>query len=438
MPPQAKLLLADGTAFAGQAIGATGRVACGEIVFNTAISGYQEILTDPSYARQLITLTHPHIGNTGACAQDEESRQVFCAGLIVKNAPNTYQNWRAQMSLREYLRANKVIAISDIDTRKLTRHIRNKGAQAGCIVVGKNESDISANDIEQALQQAQNFAGLGGMDLAKEVGTRKAYDWQDGIWTMPGETEMQALTAMAALSAKMRAAESKSKSASTAQSKSQSKSKSNAKPYKVIACDYGIKHNILRMLTAHGCQVRVMPPTVTADEIRAENPDGVFLSNGPGDPEPCDYAIQAIGELLSDANSTSARQIPIFGICLGHQLLALACGARTEKMKFGHHGANHPVRELASGRILITSQNHGFCVSEPNLPQGLQITHRSLFDNTIQGLAMRDYPAFSFQGHPEASPGPHDVGGLFAQFVALMADSASTNHSKNTTNHSTK
>ena len=442
MPPQAKLLLADGTAFAGQAIGATGRAACGEIVFNTAISGYQEILTDPSYARQLITLTHPHIGNTGACAEDEESRQVFCAGLIVKNAPNTYQNWRAQMSLREYLRANKVIAISDIDTRKLTRHIRNKGAQAGCIVVGKGESDISANAIEQALQQAQNFAGLGGMDLAKEVGTRKAYDWQDGIWTMPGETEMQALTAMAALSAKMRAAESKSKSTSAAQSKSQSKSKSNAKPYKVIACDYGIKHNILRMLTAHGCNVRVMPPTVTADEIRAENPDGVFLSNGPGDPEPCDYAIEAIGELLSDANSTSAnpsaRQLPIFGICLGHQLLALACGARTEKMKFGHHGANHPVRELASGRILITSQNHGFCVDEKNLPQGLQITHRSLFDNTIQGLAMRDYPAFSFQGHPEASPGPHDVGGLFAQFVALMADSASANHSKNPTNHSTK
>ena len=374
MTNQALLILEDGTVFRGASVGVDG-MSSGEVVFNTAITGYQEILTDPSYARQLVTLTYPHVGNAGATAEDQESRGVFCAGLIVKDIPPLHSNWRAQWSLPAYLVNNGVVAISGIDTRKLTRLIRSKGAQSGCIAAGPSP------DPELALKAAKEFPGLGGMDLAQAVSSERAYTWGEGSWRLGrGHKPLD----------------------------------TNTPPkFKVVACDYGVKHNLLRLLADHGCDITVVPARTGAKQILDLQPDGVFLSNGPGDPEPCDYAIAAIGDLIE-------REIPVFGICLGHQLLALASGGKTEKMKFGHHGANHPVRDLDSGRVLITSQNHGFAVRESSLPERLRITHRSLFDGTIQGLERRDKPAFSFQGHPEASPGPHDAGGLFERFVALM------------------
>ena len=371
MTNPALLILEDGTVFRGKSIGVDG-MSSGEVVFNTAITGYQEILTDPSYARQLVTLTHPHIGNVGTTDEDRESRGVFCAGLVVKNVPPRHSNWRAQSSLPDYLKDNNVVAISDIDTRKLTRLIRSKGAQNGCIAAG------SSPDPKHALAQVKKFPGLGGMDLAEAVSSARAYHWDQGVWHI----------------------EHGYQPAPPAQ-------------FKVVACDYGIKHNLLRLLAERGCDLTVVPAKTSAEGIVEYQPDGVFLSNGPGDPEPCDYAIDAIGDLLE-------RDIPLFGICLGHQLLALASGGKTTKMKFGHHGANHPVRDLDSGRVLITSQNHGFAVQESSLPAHLRITHRSLFDGTIQGLERRDKPAFSFQGHPEGSPGPHDLGHLFDRFIALM------------------
>ena len=372
----ALLILEDGTVFQGKSVGADG-MRSGEVVFNTAITGYQEILTDPSYARQLVTLTYPHIGNAGATAEDQESRGVFCAGLIVKNIPPLHSNWRAQSSLPRYLVDNDVVAIADIDTRKLTRLIRSKGAQGGCIVAGPSP------DSKRALAAAKKFPGLGGLDLAKAVSCEAAYPWREGSWRL-GQGYAPAPPA-------------------------------NLKgKFNVVACDYGVKHNILRLLAMRGCDITVVPAQTNAEQILKLKPDGVFLSNGPGDPEPCDYAIAAIADLLK-------QEIPLFGICLGHQLLALASGGETEKMKFGHHGANHPVRDLDSGRVLISSQNHGFAVRESSLPNHLRITHRSLFDGTVQGLERRDKPAFSFQGHPEASPGPHDLSGLFDRFIALMA-----------------
>lgn len=372
----ALLALEDGSVFPGRSAGVDG-IAAGEVVFNTALSGYQEILTDPSYARQLVTLTCAHIGNVGANAQDFESRQVFCAGLIVKNIPRLHCNWRAQSSLPGFLHEHGVVAISDVDTRKLTRLLRMKGAQRGAIAAG---AAASANDaVERALAAARAFPGLAGMDLAKEVSARRAYRWRGGGGWRRGKY-------------------------------------AEAPParFRVVACDYGVKHNILRQLAMRGCDIHVLPARAAVAEILRKRPDGVFLSNGPGDPAPCGYAIDAIRELL-------ARKMPLFGICLGHQLLALASGAETEKMKFGHHGANHPVRDLRSGRVLITSQNHGFAVRAASLPAHTRITHISLFDGSVQGLERLDAPAFSFQGHPEASPGPHDAAGLFDRFIKMMA-----------------
>ncbi len=377
MTNPALLILEDGTVFRGKSIGVDG-MSSGEVVFNTAITGYQEILTDPSYARQLVTLTHPHIGNVGTTAEDRESRGVFCAGLVVKNVPLLHSNWRAQSSLPDYLKDNNVVAISDIDTRKLTRLIRSKGAQNGCIAAGPSPQP------KHALAELKKFPGLSGMDLAEAVSSKHAYHWHQGVWRIE-----------------------------------HGYAPAPPSQFKVVACDYGIKHNILRLLAERGCDLTVVPAKTDAEGILEYQPDGVFLSNGPGDPEPCDYAIAAIGDLLE-------RDIPLFGICLGHQLLALASGGKTKKMKFGHHGANHPVRDLDSGRVLITSQNHGFAVRESALPAHLRITHRSLFDGTIQGLERRDKPAFSFQGHPEASPGPHDLGHLFDRFVAMMQVSRET------------
>ena len=371
----ALLVLEDGTVFEGTSIGADGS-SVGEVVFNTSITGYQEILTDPSYASQVVTLTYPHIGNVGVTSEDNESRSVFCAGLIIKNLPKVHSNWRAQQSLPEFLRLNGVIAISDIDTRKLTRLLRTHGAQNGCLMAG------SAIDPELGLKNARKFPGLGGMDLAKVVSTTEAYRWNtgqsDGVWQLD--------------SGHIRAPESR---------------------FKVVACDYGIKLNILRLLADRGCDITVVPAQTSAKDILSLQPDGVFLSNGPGDPEPCDYAIEAIQSVLEN-------DVPVFGICLGHQLLSLASGARTEKMKFGHHGANHPVQDLDSGRVLITSQNHGFTVSEEGLPSNVRVTHRSLFDGTIQGIQRTDKLAFSFQGHPEASPGPRDINMLFDRFAEMM------------------
>ncbi len=371
MTNPALLILEDGTIFQGVSVGADG-MSSGEVVFNTAITGYQEILTDPSYARQLVTLTHPHIGNVGATAEDCESRGVFCAGLIVKNVPPLHSNWRAQSSLPHYLKDNGVVAISGIDTRKLTRLLRSKGAQNGCIAAG------SSPDPQLALAAAKEFPGLNGMDLAATVSSERAYSWNEGVWHLE-----------------------------------HGYGPAPPSRFKVVACDYGVKHNLLRLLAERGCDITVVPAQADAEQILEHQPHGVFLSNGPGDPQPCDYAIAAISELLE-------RQIPLFGICLGHQLLALASGGQTEKMKFGHHGANHPVRDLDSGRVLISSQNHGFTVRESSLPANLRITHRSLFDGTIQGLERRDKAAFSFQGHPEASPGPHDLSGLFDRFISMM------------------
>jgi len=370
---KARLTLADGSVFDGVAIGADG--ACvGEVVFNTAMTGYQEILTDPSYSRQIVTLTYPHIGNTGSNAEDTESASTQAAGLVIRDLPLQSSNYRATQTLDEYLREHKVVAIADIDTRRLTRLLREKGAQAGCI--------STVDSPEEALTKARAFPGLLGMDLARVVTTDKAYAWTDGVWRHPQDADLQA----------------DDKSAG----------------YHVVVCDFGIKRNILRLLVSHGCRVTVVPATTTAREILALEPDGVFLSNGPGDPQPCDYAIATIRELLE-------RDMPLFGICLGHQLLALACGASTVKMKFGHHGANHPVQDLADGTVAITSQNHGFAVDEQSLGDNLRATHRSLFDGSLQGIEHTSRPAFGFQGHPEASPGPHDLVSLFERFILLMA-----------------
>lgn len=367
------LVLEDGSLFRGVSIGAEA-TAIGEVVFNTAMTGYQEILTDPSYARQLVTLTYPHIGNTGTNAEDEESDRIWAAGLIIRDLPLLASSFRNTQALDDYLGERGVVGIAEIDTRRLTRLLRDKGAQNGCLIAG------DAPDVDEALALARDFAGLKGMDLAKEVCTTRSYAWRAGSWQLGQGYSDPAV---------------------------------EAPRWKVVAYDFGVKRNILRMLADRGCDLTVVPAQTSADEVLAMNPDGVFLSNGPGDPEPCDYAITAIGRLLE-------AQVPIFGICLGHQLLALASGARTLKMKFGHHGANHPVQDLASGRVLITSQNHGFAVDDTALPECLSVTHRSLFDGSLQGIARRDVPAFSFQGHPEASPGPHDAADLFDHFISLM------------------
>ncbi|MDR7134580.1 carbamoyl-phosphate synthase small subunit [Lysobacter niastensis] len=370
MTHPAILALEDGTIFEGVSVGAPG-LSVGEVVFNTAITGYQEILTDPSYARQLVTLTYPHVGNTGCTDQDDESTKAWAAGLIVRNVPRRPSNWRSQVSLPQWLKARGIVAIADIDTRKLTRLLRDRGAQNGALMAGEI-------DVGKALEAARKFPGLKGMDLAKEVCTRDRYEWRDGQLDLDRNEFV------------------------------------HAEPkFHVVAYDYGVKHNILRMLAERGCRLTVVPAQTSAADVFALKPDGVFLSNGPGDPEPCDYAIAAIREFI-------AARIPTFGICLGHQLLGLASGAKTLKMKFGHHGANHPVQDLDSGRVMITSQNHGFAVDEGTLPGNVRVTHRSLFDGSNQGIALTDAPAFSFQGHPEASPGPHDVSPLFDRFVALM------------------
>ncbi len=376
--PSALLALADGTVFHGKGIGAVGSTV-GEVVFNTSMSGYQEILTDPSYCRQIVTLTYPHIGNTGVNAEDVESFKVHAAGLIIRDLPILPSNFRMTQRLDAYLQAEGVVAIAGLDTRKLTRVLREKGAQAGCIVTAGAGETLSA---EAAVAQARTFPGLAGMDLAKVVSVRERYDWKQGEWALEGGYTDRA-----------------------------------EGRFHVVAYDYGVKYNILRMLVERGCRLTVVPAQTPAAEVLALNPDGVFLSNGPGDPEPCDYAIAAIREIV-------ARRIPTFGICLGHQLLALASGAKTMKMATGHHGANHPVKDLDSGQVLITSQNHGFAVDPSTMPANLRVTHVSLFDGTNQGLVRTDVPAFSFQGHPEASPGPHDVAYLFDRFIGLMQAAA--------------
>jgi len=368
------LVLADGSVFRGLSIGADG-ITSGEVVFNTAMSGYQEILTDPSYSRQIVTLTYPHIGNTGINPEDVEADRIHAAGLVVRDVPRLHSNFRATQSLPDYLKSQHIVAIADIDTRRLTRILREKGAQSGCIMAGEV-------DEAKALDAARAFPGLAGMDLAKVVSAPTAYTWNETEWKLGAGYGQQPTPR-----------------------------------FHVVAFDYGVKRNILRMLAERGCRLTVLPATATAADALALKPDGIFLSNGPGDPEPCDYAIQAISELV-------AAKIPTFGICLGHQLLALASGARTAKMKFGHHGANHPVKDLDSGRVAITSQNHGFAVDAATLPANLRSTHVSLFDGSLQGIARTDAPAFSFQGHPEASPGPHDVSYLFDRFIQLMADHA--------------
>lgn len=371
----AVLALEDGSTFFGQAIGACGQ-SSGEVVFNTAMTGYQEILTDPSYAKQIVTLTYPHIGNTGCNDEDEESASIWSAGLVIRDLPKLASSWRMKESLPDYLKRNGVIAIAGIDTRRLTRLLREKGAQRGCILTAKEgEKQL---DESKALELAKSADSLKGLDLAKEVTVRKAYEWDMGSWQLG--TGFHQMT---------------------------------DKQYKVVAYDFGIKRNILRMLADRGCALTVVPATTPANEVLAMKPDGVFLSNGPGDPEPCDYAIQATREILE-------QKIPVFGICLGHQILALASGAKTEKMKFGHHGANHPVQNLKDESVLITSQNHGFAVDENTLPDNLKASHRSLFDGSLQGIERSDVPAFSFQGHPEASPGPHDASPLFDYFIQLM------------------
>jgi carbamoyl-phosphate synthase small subunit len=372
---KAALVLADGTVFHGRSFGARG-AAVGEVVFNTAMTGYQEILTDPSYCRQIVTLTHPHIGNTGVNDEDRESARVHAEGLVVRDLPRLHSSWRATKSLPDYLLENSIPAIADIDTRKLTRILREKGAQNGCLVAGEV-------DLELALSKAKGFPGLAGMDLAKVVSTGQPYEWREGRWELGKGYRAPA--------------ESR---------------------FHVVAYDYGVKHNILRMLVERGARVTVVPAALPAKEVLRLKPDGVFLSNGPGDPEPCDYAIEAIGEILD------ATRLPVFGICLGHQLMGLASGAKTLKMKFGHHGANHPVKDLDTGQVVITSQNHGFAVDPASLPQNLRPTHVSLFDGSLQGLARTDRPAFCFQGHPEASPGPHDIGYLFDRFAKMMAAEA--------------
>ena len=373
--PAAALVLADGTVFRGRSIGAPG-ITVGEVVFNTAMTGYQEILTDPSYCRQIVTLTYPHIGNTGVNPEDDESSCIQAAGLVVRDVPSLLSNWRSQESLPGYLERSGVVGIADIDTRKLTRLLREKGAQNGCIVAGKA---VVALDIERALKEARAFPGLAGMDLAKVVTTPSPYLWREGAWRL-GKGFKQI----------------------------------DKPPFHVVAYDYGIKRNILRLLCERGASVTVLPAQASAEEALALQPDGIFLSNGPGDPEPCDYAIRAIRTILDTTT------VPVFGICLGHQLMGLASGAKTVKMKFGHHGANHPVKDLDTGAVAITSQNHGFSVDPDSLPANLRTTHVSLFDGSLQGLARTDRPAFCFQGHPEASPGPHDIGYLFDRFAKMM------------------
>lgn len=369
----ALLVLEDGTVFKGVSIGAEG-CSVGEVVFNTSMTGYQEILTDPSYSRQIVTLTYPHIGNTGTNSEDEESSQIHAQGLIIRDLPILASNFRNQQSLSDYLKSHKIVGIADIDTRKLTRILREKGAQAGCILAGKQLDEA------HALSQARAFPGLKGMDLAKEVTVSESYNWSEGSWQLgkghvtPAADELK---------------------------------------YHVVAYDFGVKRNILRMLVDRGCRLTVVPAKTPAAEVLAMNPDGIFLSNGPGDPEPCDYAIEAIKTFLG-------TNTPVFGICLGHQLLGLASGAKTVKMKFGHHGANHPVKSLDDNTVMITAQNHGFAVDENSLPECLRATHVSLFDGSLQGIHRTDRPAFSFQGHPEASPGPHDCAGLFDHFIELI------------------
>ena len=370
---KAVLALEDGSVFNGTSIGADGATV-GEVVFNTAMTGYQEILTDPSYARQIVTLTYPHIGNTGTNLDDEESERVWAAGLVVRDLPLIASNFRNQLDLSSYLIKNKVVAISEIDTRRLTRVLREKGSQKGCLLAGENINE------KHAIDKAIDFMGLKGLDLAKEVTVSSPYEWTNGSWTLNSYTE----------------------------SKQSEKSK-----FRVVAYDFGVKRNILRMLVDRGCRVTVVPATTSAEDVVSLKPDGVFLSNGPGDPEPCKYAISAIQEILS-------LDIPVFGICLGHQLLGLASGAVATKMKFGHHGANHPVQSLEDGSVFITSQNHGFSIDEQSLPDNLKVTHRSLFDGTLQGFRRTDKMAFSFQGHPEASPGPHDLAELFDRFIYLI------------------
>lgn len=366
----ALLALADGTIYEGTAVGADGEV-CGEVVFNTSITGYQEILTDPSYAQQIVTLTYPHIGNTGTTEIDQESTKIHASGLVIRDSSLVASNWRSTQSLTAYLRSNNVIAIADIDTRSLTRRLRENGAQSGAIVAG------ATVDKDQALELAKGFGGLSGADLAQTVTVAEPYSWREGVWSITNDSHAAPASTL---------------------------------PHRIVAFDFGVKRNILRLLLERGCEIEVVPAKTTAEQVLSMNPDGVFLSNGPGDPEPCDYAIAAIREIV-------ATGIPVFGICLGHQLLALACGASTSKMKFGHHGANHPVADLANGEVLITSQNHGFAVDEKTLPDCLALTHRSLFDGTVQGISHKELPAFGFQGHPEASPGPHDVRHLFDQFI---------------------
>ena len=373
IPTPALLVLADGAIFKGVSIGAAGH-AIGEVVFNTAMTGYQEILTDPSYMGQMVTLTYPHIGNTGTNSEDVESNRCYAAGLIIRDLPTLASNWRMQETLPEYLRRNGVVSIADIDTRRLTRLTREKGAQNGCILVGEH----GAENIARARNLANAAPNMAGLDLARVVSCEKAYDWNQSVWALGSGYATQ----------------------------------TNAK-FHVVAYDYGVKHNILRMLAERGCKITVLPAIASSMDALALKPDGVFLSNGPGDPEPCDYAVKAIQEIL-------AKDVPVFGICLGHQLLALASGAKTVKMKFGHHGANHPVQDLATGKVYITSQNHGFAADEKTLPANVRVTHVSLFDGTCQGIARTDKDAFSFQGHPEASPGPHEVGYLFDKFVVMM------------------
>ncbi len=369
----AVLVLADGSVFKGISIGARGHTS-GEVVFNTAMTGYQEILTDPSYMGQIVTLTYPHIGNTGTNAEDRESKKIYAAGLVIRDLPALASNWRMQETLTDYLAKNNIVAIADIDTRRLTRLTRQKGAQNGCILAGAH----SETHIAEALKHARAAPSMAGLDLAKAVSCREKYTWQEGVWDLEtGYRPAQDIR------------------------------------FHVVAYDYGVKHNILRMLAERGCNVTVLPAQASTQEALALKPDGVFLSNGPGDPEPCDYAIRAIQEIM-------AQHVPIFGICLGHQLLGLASGAKTMKMKFGHHGANHPVQDLETKKVYITSQNHGFAVDEATLPANVRVTHKSLFDGTCQGIARTDKPAFSFQGHPEASPGPHEMGYLFDRFIAMM------------------
>jgi len=371
----ALLALEDGTVFHGESIGIDGQTV-GEVVFNTALTGYQEILTDPSYARQIVTLTYPHIGNVGTNPEDEEATGLFASGLVVRDVPLIASNWRSKESLPDYLQRRKVVAIADIDTRKLTRILREKGAQNGCIMAGDKL------DEQAAIAAAKGFPGLKGMDLAREVTTHQPYEWAQGSWTLEGGLP----EAPHPIEDKL--------------------------PHHVVAYDFGVKRNILRMLVDRGCRLTVVPAQTPAEEVMKLKPDGVFLSNGPGDPEPCDYAIKAVQDI--------AGKLPMFGICLGHQILSLASGAKTVKMKFGHHGANHPVQDEKSKRVMITSQNHGFAVDEASLPANLKATHRSLFDKSLQGVERTDIPAFSFQGHPEASPGPHDVAPLFDHFIELI------------------